>query len=50
MVLAVVAGRSGGRLRGGAYRAVMAVLGGLLLLFAIRLGLEGLRLLGVLPS
>jgi len=50
MVLALVAGRSGGRLRGGAYRAVMAVLGGLLLLFAIRLGMEGLRLLGVLPS
>lgn len=50
MVLAVVAGRSGGRLRGGAYRAVMAVLGGLLLLFAFRLGIEGLRLLGVLPS
>ncbi len=47
MVLAVVAGRAGGRLRGGAYRGVMVVLGGLLLLFAIRLGLEGLRLLGL---
>jgi threonine/homoserine/homoserine lactone efflux protein len=47
MLLAVVAGRSGGRLRGGAYRAVMAVLGGLLLLFAIRLAVEGLRLLGL---
>lgn len=47
MTLAIVAGRSGGRLRGGAYRAVMVVLGGLLLLFALRLGLEGLRLLGV---
>lgn len=47
MTLAVVAGRSGGRLRGGAYRAVMVVLGALLLLFALRLGLEGLRLLGI---
>ena len=47
MTLAVVAGRSGGRLRGGAYRAVMIVLGGLLLLFALRLGLEGLRLFGI---
>lgn len=47
MTLAVVAGRSGGRLRGGAYGVVMVVLGGLLLLFALRLGLEGLRLLGI---
>jgi threonine/homoserine/homoserine lactone efflux protein len=47
MLLAVVAGASGGRLRGGAYRAVMVVLGGLLLLFAVRLAFEGLRLLGV---
>lgn len=46
--LAVVAGASGGRLRGGAYRVVMVVLGGLLLLFAARLAWEGLRLLGVL--
>lgn len=50
MALAVLAGASGGRLRGGAYRAVMVVLGGLLILFALRLGLEGLRLLGVVPS
>jgi threonine/homoserine/homoserine lactone efflux protein len=50
MVLAVVAGRSGGRLRGGAYRAVMVVLGGLLLLFAIRLAFEGLRLLGIVAG
>jgi len=50
MLLAVLAGRSGGRLRGGAYRAVMAVLGGLLLLFAARLALEGLRLLGVVAG
>lgn len=50
MLLAVIAGRSGGRLRGGAYRAVMAVLGGLLLIFAVRLGAEGLRLLGILPA
>ena len=50
MLLAVVAGRSGGRLRGGAYRAVMAVLGVLLLVFAVRLGAEGLRLLGILPA
>lgn len=49
MILAIVAGRSGGRLRGGTYRGVMAVLGGLLLLFAVRLGVEGLRLLGVVP-
>ncbi|HYN48371.1 MAG TPA: LysE family transporter [Candidatus Nanopelagicales bacterium] len=48
MLLAVIAGRSGGRLRGGAYRVVMAVLGGLLLLFAVRLAVEGLRLLGVI--
>jgi threonine/homoserine/homoserine lactone efflux protein len=48
MLLAVIAGRSGGRLRGGAYRAVMVVLGVLLLLFAVRLAVEGLRLLGVL--
>ena len=48
MLLAVIAGRSGGRLRGGAYRAVMAVLGALLLVFAVRLAAEGLRLLGVL--
>jgi len=48
MLLAVIAGRSGGRLRGGAYRAVMVVLGALLLVFAVRLALEGLRLLGLL--
>jgi len=48
MLVAVVAGRSGGRLRGGAYRAVMVVLGALLLVFAVRLVIEGLRLLGVL--
>jgi threonine/homoserine/homoserine lactone efflux protein len=48
MLVAVVAGRSGGRLRGGAYRAVMVVLGALLLVFAVRLAIEGLRLLGVL--
>jgi len=48
MLLAVVAGRSGGRLRGGAYRLVMAVLGGLLLVFALRLAVEGLRLLGLI--
>jgi threonine/homoserine/homoserine lactone efflux protein len=47
LLLAVVAGRSGGHLRGGAYRAVMAVLGGLLLLFAVRLAIEGIRLLGI---
>lgn len=47
VILAVVAGASGGRLRGGVYRAVMTVLGGLLLLFAVRLAIEGLRLLGV---
>jgi len=50
MLLAVIAGRSGGRLRGGAYRAVMVVLGALLLLFAVRLAVEGLRLLGALPA
>lgn len=48
VLVAIVAGRSGGRLRGGTYRAVMAVLGGLLLVFAARLAIEGLRLLGVL--
>jgi threonine/homoserine/homoserine lactone efflux protein len=48
MLVAVVAGRSGGRLRGGAYRAVMVVLGALLLVFAVRLAAEGIRLLGVL--
>jgi threonine/homoserine/homoserine lactone efflux protein len=50
MLLAVIAGRSGGRLRGRGYRAVMVVLGVLLLFFAVRLAAEGLRLLGVLPS
>ena len=50
MVVAVLAGRSGGRLRGRAYRVVMAVLGGLLLVFSARLAIEGLRLLGVLPA
>jgi len=50
MVLAVAAGRSGGRLRGGAYRVMTAVLGGLLVVFAVLLGLEGLRLLGVLSA
>ena len=50
MLLAVIAGRSGGRLRGRGYRAVMVVLGALLLLFALRLAAEGLRLLGVLPA
>ncbi|MFH0751823.1 MAG: LysE family translocator [Chloroflexota bacterium] len=48
MLIAIAAGRSGGRLRGRAYRAVMATLGGLLLVFAARLAVEGLRLLGVL--
>jgi threonine/homoserine/homoserine lactone efflux protein len=47
VALAAIAGASGGRLRGGAYRAVMVVLGGLLLLFAARLAWEGLSLLGV---
>ncbi len=50
MVIAVVAGRSGGRLRGRGYRAVMMVLGGLLLVFAARLAVDGLRLLDVLPA
>jgi len=47
LLLAVLAGRSGGRLRGGAYRAVMVVLGGMLLVFAVVLAFEGLRLLGI---
>ena len=50
MLLAVIAGRSGGRLRGGAYRVVMVVLGGLLLVFALRLAMEGLRLLGLMAG
>ncbi len=50
MLVAIVAGRSGGSLRGSRYHAVMAVLGALLLLFAVRLAAEGLRLLGVLPA
>ena len=50
MLLAVIAGRSGGRLRGRGYRAVMVVLGALLLVFAVRLAGEGLRLLGILPA
>ena len=50
MLLAVIAGRSGGRLRGRGYRVVMVVLGALLLFFAVRLAAEGLRLLGILPS
>jgi threonine/homoserine/homoserine lactone efflux protein len=50
MVLAVIGGASGGRLRGGAYRAVMVVLGALLLLFAARLAWEGLRLLGLVAA
>lgn len=50
MLLAVVAGRSGGWIRGGAYRAVMSVLGALLLVFAVRLAAEGLRLLGFVPT
>ena len=50
MLVAVIAGRSGGRLRGRGYRAVMVSLGVLLLLFALRLAAEGLRLLGVLPA
>lgn len=50
MLIAVMAGRSGGRLRGPAYRVVMSILGGLLLLFAARLAIEGLRLLGVLTT
>lgn len=47
ILVAVIAGRSGGHLRGRAYRTVMVVLGGLLLLFAVRLAAEGLRLLGI---
>jgi threonine/homoserine/homoserine lactone efflux protein len=50
MLVAVIAGRSGGRLRGRGYRTVMAGLGVLLLFFALRLAAEGLRLLGVLPA
>jgi hypothetical protein len=50
MLVAVIAGRSGGRLRGRGYRTVMVGLGVLLLLFALRLAAEGLRLLGVLPA
>jgi threonine/homoserine/homoserine lactone efflux protein len=50
MLLAVIAGRSGGRLRGRGYRAVMVILGALLLVFAVRLAGEGLRLLGILPA
>jgi threonine/homoserine/homoserine lactone efflux protein len=46
VLLAAVGGASGGRLRGGAYRWVMVVLGVLLLAFAVRLAWEGLRLLG----
>jgi len=50
MLIAVIAGRSGGRLRGRGYRAVMVILGALLLVFAMRLAGEGLRLLGILPA
>ena len=50
MLLAVIAGRSGGRLRGRGYRTVMVGLGVMLLFFALRLAVEGLRLLGVLPA
>ncbi len=50
MLVAVIAGRSGGRIRGRGYRAVMVALGVLLLFFALRLAIEGLRLLGVLPA
>jgi len=50
MLVAVIAGRSGGRLRGRGYRVVMVVLGALLLVFAVRLAGEGLRLLGILPG
>ncbi len=46
MLLAVVAGRSGGGSPAAPTAAVMVVLGGLLLLFAVRLAIEGLRLLG----
>ena len=50
MLVALIAGRSGGRLRGRGYRTVMVSLGVLLLFFALRLAAEGLRLLGVLPA
>ena len=50
MLVALIGGRSGGRLQGGVYRAVMVVLGILLLFFALRLAAEGLRLLGILPA
>lgn len=50
MLVAAIAGRSGGWLEGRGYRAVMIVLGALLLLFAVRLAVEGLRLLGILPA
>jgi hypothetical protein len=50
MLVALIAGRSGGRLRGRGYRMVMSSLGVLLLFFALRLAAEGLRLLGVLPT
>ena len=50
MLVALIAGRSGGRLRGRGYRTVMVGLGVLLLFFALRLAVEGLRLLGVLPA
>jgi threonine/homoserine/homoserine lactone efflux protein len=50
VILAIVGGRSAGHLRGRGYRAVLVVLGCLLLLFAARLALEGLRLLGALPG
>jgi threonine/homoserine/homoserine lactone efflux protein len=50
LLVAVVAGRTGGRLRGRPYRVVMAVLGGLLLVFALRLAAEGLRLLGLIAG
>lgn len=49
-ILAVIGGASGGRLRGRAYRAVMVTLGVLLLLFAVGLAWEGLRLLGVVAG
>jgi threonine/homoserine/homoserine lactone efflux protein len=50
MLVALIAGRSGGRLRGRGYRTVMVGLGILLLFFALRLAVEGLRLLAVLPT
>jgi threonine/homoserine/homoserine lactone efflux protein len=50
MVVALIAGRSGGRLRGRGYRIVMVVLGVILVFFAVRLAIEGLRLLGMVPS